>query len=189
MNTVDELMNQRPLTAEELARFQRDARLAVEDGVRRGMHPLASVAGQTLKLLATAVHLQAEVDKLKAASPAGEHFHRGVSTDFQEVLIYAAIVAHGEAGGAPIANIPEGGVRIAMQVSGVEVSARHFLVAVKRHFDRLHAEHMKLVRTEAATLVKGRVRRLVDGLQGLERALRTQLAEDFPEVDGLFEDE
>lgn len=172
---------------------QRATRMLIEEGARRGMHPLAGADPTTLKLLATAVALQAEVERLRARpkldGPPGEHFRRPTSTDFDELLIYAAIVSHEKAGGAPIPNIPEEGVRIAVQVNRVEVSARHFLAAIERHFKRLQADHMKIVRTEAATLVKGRVRRLVSGLQNLEQALRTQLAEDFPEINDLFEDE
>lgn len=185
MTTVDELMNQTPLTAEQLASMAGVVRNAVETTMRRGMM-VVGAEPQTLKLLATALHLQAENDRFRAR---GEHFHRGTSSDFEEVLIYAAIVAHQDAGGATIPNIEEGGVRIAMQVTGVEVSARHFLVAVKRHFDKLYDEHMVVVRKEAALLLKGRVQRLVVGLQKMEGALRQQLAADFPEVNDLFEEE
>jgi len=122
-----------------------------------------------------------------AATATGEHFRRGGPepssiNDFEEALIYAAVAAHDAAGGTEIPRIPEQGVRVAMQINGVEVSARHFIAKLEEHFVRRNAERTREVQKEAATLVKGRVRRLVDTLHAMERTLQTELIADFPDM-------
>jgi hypothetical protein len=62
---IDKMMNLPPMTGEELVALQAKLRATVEAGIRRGLHPLAGAEPLTLHLLATALHLQAEIDELR----------------------------------------------------------------------------------------------------------------------------
>ena len=110
-----------------------------------------------------------------------EHFTRTAS-DFEEVLLYAAVVAHEKATGAEIPRVPEGGLLVRMEINGVEVNVRHFLAKLKEHFDGRNEAHDKELRREAALLVKGRVKRVSEMLERVEQALRNELADEFPDV-------
>ena len=135
-------------------------------------------------------HTAFVMDRPSVAEAKGEHFVVRNSSDFEQHMVYGAVAAHERAGGAPIPRIPEEGVRIAMQVNGVEVSARHFLGKLQAHFDQRNKERTAEVQKEAATLLKGRVRRLVDTLSNMEQELKSELVADFPEMaEAIFADE
>jgi len=119
----------------------------------------------------------------KPKNERGELFSRAAgNSDYEEWLLYAAVVAHNETTGETIPNIPEGGLRIAMQVNGIEVSPRHLLAAIRRHFDNLGVERDKVIRKAAAKLIKGRVRKLNATFERVEELVRDDLVKLFPEL-------
>lgn len=119
----------------------------------------------------------------------GEHFKRDNSTDLENWLLYAAVVAYEQASHKKIPNIPEEGLRVSMQVNGVEVSPRHFIKRIETHFNQRTKDYDKELRKEATTLIKGRVRKLHDVLTAMETQIRQELIVDFPELsEEIYED-
>lgn len=115
-------------------------------------------------------------------TPKGEHFLCNNSTDMENWLLYAAVVAYEQASHKKIPNIPEEGLRVSMQVNGVEVSPRHFIKRIQTHFDQRTKDYDKELRKEAATLIKGRISRLNDVLSAFEKQIQQELIVDFPEL-------
>jgi hypothetical protein len=132
-------------------------------------------------------------EKHEIETAPGEHFHRGVSTDFEEWLIYAAVAAHDGDPDAVRKTIPillekGNGTRIAMQINGVEVSPRLFIARLEQEWNRLCETRREALRKEAATLIKGRVAKLHNMLSALEASVQQELCDDFPELsEAIFE--
>jgi len=98
---------------------------------------------------------------------------------FMEWLFIGALVAHEKATGTQLPNGGKGGMRISMQIDGVEVSPRLLVKQMKTHFDRRDRERDSEVRVAAARLLRGRVRQAVDTMEKVRDVLREELMELF----------